>query len=148
MSLEDYEEKRDFEKTPEPSSSEISEDSSKIYVIQRHDATNLHYDLRLEMDGVLKSWAIPKEPPLKKGVKRLAISTEDHPISYANFEGTIPEGQYGAGEVEIWDKGSYELEKREEKEIIVRINGERLKGRYCLIKFSDEEKNWLFFECG
>ncbi len=147
MSIQDYKEKRDFESTPEPSDNGSPDDNSNIYVIQRHDASNLHHDLRLEMDGVLKSWAIPKEPPTEKGVKRLAIRTEDHPISYADFEGTIPEGQYGAGEVKIWDRGSYDLEKREEEEIIIHINGERLKGRYCLIKFSDEEKNWLFFKC-
>lgn len=148
MSIEEYEKKRDFEKTPEPSVNEPKEQDSRIYVIQKHDASNLHHDLRLEMDGVLKSWAIPKEPPTEKGVKRLAIRTEDHPLGYASFEGTIPEGQYGAGEVELWDEGSYELEKWEEEEIVILIDGKKLRGRYCLIKFSDEEKNWLFFKCG
>ena len=116
----------------------------KVYVIQEHHARRLHYDLRLEMDGVLKSWAIPKEPPLRKGVKRLAIETEDHPLEYAEFEGIIPEGSYGAGEVRIWDKGTYELEKKEKGKIVVRIRGKKLKGRYCLLRF--KEKNWLFFK--
>lgn len=147
MTIEEYKKKRDFDNTSEPAGEESVENDSRIYVIQRHDASNLHHDLRLEMDGVLKSWAIPKEPPTEKGIKRLAIQTEDHPLSYANFEGTIPEGQYGAGDVEIWDKGTYDLEKVEEDKIIVRIHGEKLEGKYCLIKFSDEEKNWLFFVC-
>ena len=120
---------------------------SRKYVIQRHDASKLHFDLRLEIDGVLKSWAIPKEPPTEKGIKRLAIETEDHPVDYAEFEGRIPEGQYGAGEVEIWDSGTFQLEKREEEKIVGKIHGEKLNGKYCLIKFSDEEKNWLFFKC-
>ncbi len=121
---------------------------TKIYVIQKHDATNLHYDLRLERGDVLRSWAIPKKPPRKEGVKRLAIRTEDHSLDYANFEGTIPENQYGAGKVKIWDKGRYELEKWEKEKIIIKISGEKLKGKYCIIKISDEEKNWLFFRCG
>lgn len=148
MSLEEYEEKREFRETPEPSGNRSAGENSKIYVIQRHDASKLHHDLRLEMDGVLKSWAIPKEPPTEKGIKRLAIETEDHPLSYADFEGTIPEGQYGAGKVEIWDEGEYELlERGPGEKIIVKIKGERLQGKYCLINFSDEEKNWLFFKC-
>lgn len=147
MTLEESQEKRNFEETSESSEDGLSEEESNIYVIQKHDANNLHHDLRLEMGGALKSWAIPKEPPAGKGVKRLAIQTEDHSLSYADFEGTIPEGHYGAGEVEIWDRGTYDLEKKEEEKIIVRIHGEKLKGRYCLIKFSDEEKKWLFFKC-
>ena len=119
----------------------------KIYVIQEHHATRLHYDLRLEMDGVLKSWAIPKVPPLEKGVKRLAIETEDHSLDYADFEGVIPEGLYGAGRVKIWDRGTYELEERTEDKIVFRVNGKKLKGRYCLIKFRGREKSWLFFKC-
>lgn len=125
----------------------MSKQEEKIYVIQKHDASNLHYDLRLEMEGVLKSWAIPKEPPKKAGVKRLAIETKDHSLDYADFEGEIPEGEYGAGTVEIWDKGSYKLEKMKEgKEIVIRIKGEKLKGRYCLIQFKNKDK-WLFFQC-
>lgn len=120
----------------------------RIYVIQKHDASKLHFDLRLEMGGVLKSWAVPKKPPKEKGVKRLAIETEDHSLDYADFEGKIPEGKYGAGTVKIWDKGTYELEERKEREkIVTRINGKKLKGRYCLIQFKGKDK-WLFFKCG
>jgi DNA ligase D-like protein (predicted 3'-phosphoesterase) len=115
------------------------------YVIQKHAATHLHYDLRLEMDGVLKSWAIPKEPPTVPNVRRLAVQVEDHPIEYANFEGTIPEGEYGAGSVEIWDRGTYKLIDRKEDKLIVEINGNRLKGTYVLVRFKDQ-KNWLFFK--
>lgn len=146
MSLEEYKKKRDLKKTNEPGG-KVKKGKNEIYVIQKHDASHLHYDLRLEMDGVLKSWAIPKDPPKEKGIKRLAIQTEDHPVDYADFEGIIPEGHYGAGTVETWDKGTYELEKREYDEIIIRINGNKLKGRYCLIKFKGQEKNWLFFKC-
>jgi DNA ligase D-like protein (predicted 3'-phosphoesterase) len=116
-----------------------------IYVIQKHAATHLHYDLRLEMDGVLKSWAIPKEPPSTLGVRRLAVQVEDHPVEYANFEGTIPEGKYGAGIVEIWDRGTYKLIERKEDKLIVEINGKKLKGIYVLLRFRDQ-KNWLFFK--
>lgn len=148
MSLEEYRKKRSFSKTKEPRGSIHKETSGKIYVIQKHDATTLHYDLRLESRGVLKSWAVPKTPPQEKGVKRLAIETEDHPIEYARFEGTIAEGEYGAGTVEIWDRGTYEAEKWESAEIIVNLSGKKLKGRYCLIKFRPKENNWLFFKCG
>ena len=117
----------------------------RIYVIQKHAATHLHYDLRLEMDGVLKSWAIPKEPPTAPGVRRLAVQVEDHPVEYASFEGVIPEGEYGAGTVEVWDKGTYRLMERKEDKFIVEINGGKLKGVYALIRFKDD-KNWLFFK--
>jgi DNA ligase D-like protein (predicted 3'-phosphoesterase) len=150
MSLDEYLRKRDFSKTPEPQGErKASADEGaggRIYVIQKHAASHLHYDLRLERDGVLKSWAIPKEPPTVKGVKRLAVETEDHPIEYANFEGVIPEGEYGAGTVEIWDRGTFNVEKWDENEIIVHINGEKLKGRYCLIRFKKQEGGWLFFK--
>jgi len=116
-----------------------------IYVIQKHATTHLHYDLRLEMDGVLKSWAIPKEPPTAIGIRRLAVQVEDHPIEYANFQGTIPEGEYGAGTVEIWDKGTHRLIERKEDKLIVEINGNRLKGTYVLLRFKTQ-KNWLFFK--
>ena len=125
--------------------SDKEEERERIYVIQKHQATHLHWDLRLEMDGVLKSWAVPKEPPEERGVRRLAIMVEDHPIEYANFEGVIPEGQYGAGVVEIWDKGTYRLIDRKPDKIVFEINGKRLKGRYCLLRFKGE-KNWLFFK--
>lgn len=147
MSLADYRKKRDFSKTKEPEGVSSTHQGMK-YVIQKHYARNLHYDLRLEREGVLKSWAVPKEPPSKKGVKRLAVQVEDHPIAYATFEGEIPEGEYGAGTVEIWDRGTYEAEKWKQDEIIIKIDGERLKGRYCLIEFKKEKNNWLFFRCG
>jgi DNA ligase D-like protein (predicted 3'-phosphoesterase) len=117
----------------------------KIYVIQKHAATHLHYDLRLEMDGVLKSWAIPKEPSNLPDVKRLAVQVEDHPLEYASFEGTIAEGEYGAGKVEIWDRGTFKLIDRKENKLIVEINGAKLSGVYVLVRFKDE-KNWLFFK--
>ena len=119
-----------------------------VYVIQKHAATRLHYDLRLEMDGVLKSWALPKEPPLHPGVRRLAIEVEDHDLGYAGFEGEIPEGEYGAGSVEIWDRGSHRLSEREEKKIVTVIEGERLRGRYGLVMFRQErgKRLWLFFK--
>lgn len=116
-----------------------------IYVIQKHNATHLHYDLRLEMDGVLKSWAVPKGPPTQPGIKRLAVEVEDHPIEYASFEGEIPEGEYGAGTVEIWDKGSYTLLERKETKITVDIHGKKLNGIYLLIRFKGK-KNWLLFK--
>ncbi len=160
MSLKEYNKKRDLKETPEPSgknkgSSEkekslpSSEKNEKIFVIQKHDATNLHYDLRLEMNGVLKSWAIPKKPPKQKGTKRLALQTEDHPLDYADFEGEIPEGHYGAGEVEIWDKGTYELiEHKEGKKIEFKLKGKEMDGKYVLVKTkygNKPEKSWLFF---
>jgi DNA ligase D-like protein (predicted 3'-phosphoesterase) len=117
----------------------------KIYVIQKHTATHLHYDLRLEIDGVLKSWAIPKEPPSQASVRRLAVQVEDHPIEYANFEGSIPEGKYGAGTVETWDKGTYKFIDRKEEKLIIEIDGHKLKGEYVLVRFKDQ-KNWLFFK--
>ncbi len=117
-----------------------------IYVVQKHRARHLHYDLRLEMDGVLKSWAVPKEPPRQEGVKRLAVQVEDHPLGYENFEGVIPEGYYGAGEVELWDRGEYVLKERREDRLIFELKGEKLRGTYCLLRFKKgEPKNWLFF---
>ena len=144
MGLKEYQRKRDFEKTAEPKG-EVGMTEGSIYVIQKHAATHLHYDLRLEMDGALKSWAIPKEPPTTPGVRRLAVQVEDHPIEYGSFEGTIPEGEYGAGTVEIWDKGTYKIVDRKEDKFIVEINGNKLKGVYILLRFK-EQKNWLFFK--
>jgi len=150
MALEEYKKKRRFSKTPEPEG-KVKETPSPelIYVIQKHDASHLHYDLRLEMSGVLRSWAIPKGPSTKEGEKRLAVETEDHPIGYEQFEGVIPEGEYGAGTVEIWDRGSYSLKELKEDRIIIDINGNKLKGIFCLIKLKPKEKkdkNWLFFK--
>jgi bifunctional non-homologous end joining protein LigD len=113
------------------------------YCIQEHHATHLHYDLRLEFKGVAKSWAIPKEPTAEIGVKRLAVEVEDHSVDYMDFEGKIPEGQYGAGTVKIWDKGTWIPEKVEDKKIDAVIKGKRLKGKFTLLNFKG--KNWLFF---
>ena len=120
--------------------------SNLIFVIQKHHATHLHYDFRLEMEGVLKSWAVPKEPSTEPGVKRLAVQVEDHELSYADFEGEIAEGEYGAGTVEIWDNGTYELIDRKPKKIVFELHGEKLKGKYTLVQFGKEEKNWLLFK--
>jgi DNA ligase D-like protein (predicted 3'-phosphoesterase) len=144
LNLKEYMHKRNFEKTTEPKG-ELKMSRGNIYVIQKHAATHLHYDLRLEMDGVLKSWAIPKEPPTTPGVKRLAVQVEDHPIDYADFEGTIPEGEYGAGTVEIWDRGFFNLIDRKENKLVIEIRGEKLKGTYVLVRFKNK-KNWLFFK--
>lgn len=145
MVLEEYIKKRNFGKTKEPPG-EVRKGEGNIYVIQEHHATHLHWDLRLEMDGVLKSWAVPKEPPAKPGIKRLAVETEDHPMDYAKFEGAIPTGQYGAGIVKIWDSGTYEPQSMEPDKLVFKLNGKRLKGVYCLIRFkSTGPKNWLFF---
>ena len=146
MSLKEYRKKRDFAKSPEPEGSQKTT-KGKIYVIQEHHATHLHWDLRLEMGGVLKSWAVPKEPPRETGVRRLAVPVEDHPLDYASFQGIIPEGQYGAGEVIIWDKGTYEPVSIRDDKIVVNIYGEKLKGDYCLVKTKFQGKdNWLFFK--
>lgn len=115
------------------------------FVVQRHHATHLHYDFRLEMDGVLKSWAVPKEPPFQPGVRRLAVEVEDHAVSYIDFEGVIPEGMYGAGKVEIWDRGTYTLKNRSRDKIEFNLHGEKLKGDYALIRFKGE-KNWLLIK--
>ena len=144
MSLKEYEDKRNFKKTKEPSG-EVATDKGNIYLIQKHAATHLHYDLRLEMDGVLKSWALPKEPPTETGIRRLAVQVEDHPLAYASFEGRIAEGEYGAGTVEIWDKGTYKMLERTEDKLIFEINGTKLNGTYVLVRFKDK-KNWLFFK--
>ena len=118
-----------------------------IFAVHKHHATHLHYDLRLEMKGVLESWAVPKGMPLKKGEKRLAIITEPHSISYAKFCGEIPEGNYGAGKVEIWDSGTYEPIEVSANKIHVKFSGKKLKGEYALIKFNRiGEKNWLVFK--
>jgi len=147
MSLKEYKQKRDLKKTPEPKG-EKKKSKKLIYTIQKHNASHLHYDLRLEMNGILKSWAIPKLPPKRKNLKRLAIQVEDHPIGYEKFEGEIPEGQYGSGKVEIWDKGTYSVVEKKKDLIVVDITGKKLKGEYCLVrtKFQDKENNWIFFK--
>lgn len=113
------------------------------FVVQEHHASRLHWDFRLEMDGVLKSWAVPKGVPIEPGVKRLAVQVDDHPLSYFDFEGTIPEGQYGAGTVTVWDKGRYVLTLREPRKLHVILKGEKLEGDYRLVNFKDH--NWLIY---
>ncbi|MGD9275907.1 MAG: DNA polymerase ligase N-terminal domain-containing protein [Candidatus Pacearchaeota archaeon] len=149
MTLTTYKQKRNLKKSGEPKPKIKSTKKKLIYVIQKHSASHLHYDLRLEYDGVLKSWAIPKIPPKVKGIKRLAIKVEDHPVEYAKFHGTIPEGNYGAGKVGIWDKGTYELIKKTKKEIKIKLTGKKLKGKYVLVKThygNKPEKSWLFMK--
>lgn len=149
MSLNEYKKKRDFKKTPEPKGEKSKLSKELIFVVHDHHASHHHFDLRLEMNKVLKSWAVPKTPPTKKGIKRLAIQVEDHPLSYAKFEGVIPEGNYGAGTVKIWDNGNYELIEKDPKKIEIKFNGKKLKGKYVLIKSkygNKPEKTWLFFK--
>jgi bifunctional non-homologous end joining protein LigD len=146
--LKEYLDKRDFAVTPEPMESS-KEGNKRIFVVQEHDASHLHYDLRLEKDGVLKSWAVPKGVPQKKGTKRLAIHTEDHPLAYAEFEGIIPEGQYGAGTVKIWDNGNYKAKVWTENKIEFSLQGKKLDGSYILVRFKKGgEKSWLLMKVG
>jgi bifunctional non-homologous end joining protein LigD len=145
--LTEYERKRDPKKTAEPFGSERPPEAEEpIFVVQRHDARRLHYDFRLERDGALASWAVPKGVPLEPGQQNLAVHVEDHPLEYATFAGEIPKGQYGAGTVEIWDHGTYELlEEKKNGGLTVRLHGERLQGTWSLIpaRLSGDEKNWL-----
>ena len=152
MLLSLYKKKREFVgegKTNEPKGTVKKSDKLLIFVVHRHEASHLHYDLRLEMDGVLKSWAVPKEPPITKDVKRLAIQVEDHPLAYATFKGIIPEGNYGAGKVEIWDNGKYILKNKSANKIELNLKGKKLNGDYVLIKThygSKPDKSWLWFK--
>jgi DNA ligase D-like protein (predicted 3'-phosphoesterase) len=150
MSLKEYKEKRDFDKTNEPRATQGRRQKKGLaYAIQKHQASHLHYDLRLEEGDLLKSWAIPKEPPAEEGIRRLAIQTEDHPLGYEDFEGIIPEGQYGAGTVKTWDKGTYTPVEKEAAKRVIQIDGKKLNGKYCLIKLKmniPDDKNWLFFK--
>jgi len=144
--LQEYSAKRDFSKTPEPRGHR-KEGIKKTFVVQEHDARRLHYDLRLEWEGVLKSWAVPKGIPEDSGVKSLAVQTEDHPLDYGSFEGEIPKGQYGAGTVKIWDRGVYVDKLWEADKIEFVLQGERLSGRYVLVRLKrGGEKNWLLFK--
>jgi bifunctional non-homologous end joining protein LigD len=145
VSLREYRRKRDSKQTPEPFGSK-KRGKQPIFVVQRHDARALHYDFRLERDGALASWAVPKGVPLEPGSQHLAVHVEDHPLEYADFEGEIPKGQYGAGQVEIWDRGTYELlEEKKNGGLTVRLHGERLDGTWALVpaKLSGDPKNWL-----
>jgi DNA ligase-1 len=145
-SLQEYVSKRDFDATPEPLGDK-NQKEGMVFVVQEHRARRLHYDLRLERERVLKSWAVPKGIPTQNGEKRLAVQTEDHPLDYRNFEGTIPPGQYGAGTVKIWDKGTYELKLWEKDKIEFALRGERLHGRYVLTRFKKAgEKEWLLLK--
>jgi bifunctional non-homologous end joining protein LigD len=143
MNFKEYREKRDFQQTPEPSG-EITDIEQSRFVIQRHQASHLHFDFRLEMDGVLKSWAVPKGPPITPGEKRLAVQVEDHPLDYIKFAGIIPEGQYGAGTVEIWDKGEYTLNKKYPTQIEFGLKGKKMAGTFVLIQ--TKGNNWLFIK--
>ena len=143
--LAEYREKRDPRKTPEPFGGK-KRGQEPIFVVQRHDARRLHYDFRLERNGALASWAVPKGVPLEPGQQHLAVHVEDHPLEYASFEGEIPKGEYGAGTVEIWDRGTYELvEEKRDGGLTVRLHGKRLDGTYALVpaKLSGDPKNWL-----
>jgi DNA ligase D-like protein (predicted 3'-phosphoesterase) len=143
MSLKQYQAKRKFNITLEPRG-EIVKAGEHRFVVHEHHASHLHYDFRLELDGVLKSWAVPKGPPKVEGVKRLAVQVEDHTVDYIDFRGTIPEGQYGAGTVKIWDKGKFILKERAPRILKFELFGKRLKGDYALVKFKD--KNWLLYK--
>jgi DNA ligase D-like protein (predicted 3'-phosphoesterase) len=130
---------------------EVDNEAMKnCYLVHEHNSRRLHWDLRLEKDGLLKSWAVPKEPPAVEGVRRLAVKVEDHPLGYVTFEGEIPAGNYGAGTVKIWDRGKYEpVELRDDKWVFM-LEGEKLRGRYCLIRLKprpgEKGENWLFFK--
>src|SRR4051794_31406080 len=139
--LETYKEKRDFRKTPEPAGRSRRRPRGERFVIQEHHARSLHWDLRLERDGVLVSWAVPKGIPTDPKRNHLAVHVEDHPLDYIDFAGEIPEGEYGAGKVRIWDHGTYECEKWREDEVIVIFHGQRVQGKYVL--FRTKGKNWM-----
>jgi len=163
--LEDYRKKRDFQITSEPEDLPIQFDwagGGPIFVIQKHAASTLHYDFRIEVDGVLKSWAVPKGPSTDPSVKRLALPTEDHPLAYANFEGVIPEGEYGGGTMIVWDRGTYRnlkagdetgeapptvAEQLEGGHATIWLEGEKLRGGYTMIRTGSSEKaRWLLIK--
>src|SRR5438552_441086 len=146
--LAEYKKKRDPKKTPEPFGGK-KKGKQPIFVVQRHDARRLHYDFRLEREGALASWAVPKGVPLEPGQRALAVHVEDHPLDYGSFEGEIPKGQYGAGTVEIWDSGTYELvEEKKDGGLTVRLHGKRLEGTWTLVPahLDGDPKNWLLIK--
>jgi bifunctional non-homologous end joining protein LigD len=153
VSLKEYVQKRNFRNTAEPKAKK-AERSSNRFVIQKHDASRLHYDFRLEMRGTLKSWAVPKGLPYARGEKHLAVQVEDHPVAYADFEGTIPKGQYGGGTVMVWDRGTFEpLSKAPAKELEngklhFVLHGEKLKGEWYLVRLRDGDNQWLIIKGG
>ncbi|MFO7947787.1 MAG: DNA polymerase ligase N-terminal domain-containing protein [Armatimonadota bacterium] len=158
--LDEYKQKRDFRSTSEPAGNASRSEGEPIFVIQKHDASTLHYDFRLEVDGVLKSWAVPKGPSTDPRQKRLALPTEDHPMEYADFEGAIPKDQYGAGAVIIWDRGTYRNNKKtddgdvpsvaeqiEDGHVTVWLEGEKLQGGYALIRTGGgDDARWLLIK--
>ncbi len=159
MSLATYKKKRNFKQTSEPEGS-VGRKGFSRFVVQKHQASHLHYDFRLELGGVLKSWAVPKGPSFDPSVKRLAVQVEDHPVSYIGFEGTIPKGNYGAGKVEIWDAGKFTavnerhqpltekqaLAALQKGELKLQLSGKKLKGEFVLVRLKDQEKNWLLIK--
>ncbi|MGE3165202.1 MAG: non-homologous end-joining DNA ligase [Planctomycetota bacterium] len=158
--LSDYERKRDFAKTPEPAVKTVTQEPAsgsrgdrRVFVVHRHDASSLHYDLRLEDSGVLKSWAVPRGFSYEPSEKRLAVHTEDHPLEYEDFDGVIPKGQYGGGTMLIWDRGTYELLKAASGEaaitageVKIQLDGKRLRGEWHLVRTQKEPKSWLLFK--
>lgn len=159
MAESDYEKKRDFSRTPEPRPGQRNGGKKPVFVIQKHDASTLHYDFRLEVDGVLKSWAVPKGPSTDPRDKRLAMPTEDHPLDYADFEGVIPEGQYGGGSVIVWDTGTFENITEKEGRLkpaadaladghfMFRIDGKKLNGGYALHRIGKgKDERWLLIK--
>lgn len=162
MSSKEYKEKRDFNKTNEPvGNKEKSSGDHPIFVIQKHEATQLHYDFRIEIDGSLKSWSVPKGPSTDPSEKQMAIPTGDHPLEYADFEGVIPEDEYGGGTVMIWDKGTFENIKKDEDgnpmslkksyeigTVEVRLKGKKIEGGYAMVemKSGKMEGNWLLIK--
>jgi len=159
MSLGEYRRKRKFSATPEPAGRVHRRGQSRTFVVQKHDASRLHYDFRLEIDGVLVSWAVPKGPSMNPADKRLAVMTEDHPLEYADFEGVIPEGQYGAGTVMVWDKGTYKPEddvppneQLARGKINVLLHGKKLRGGFTLLRAgkgltdSSGKQRWLLIK--
>jgi len=148
VSLTEYQRKRDFRRTPEPKGKEAKAEGTRRYVVHRHHATRLHWDVRLEMRGILASWAVPNGPPLEAGKRRLAVHTEDHPIEYLTFHGVIPDG-YGAGSMTIWDTGTYEMIEEKPNELKIRMKGKRLDGEWVLVQTKQNEgRDWLMIKHG